>query len=278
MAQAEPLVPALTLELAYRLERAHVDFTRERLQGIREIPGNPSGVEIRIIDGAVAGRVAAIPSVDWMNMVMGLRAETEPKVAEILEPYVTGARNCWVETMPGALSPTLSKYLVQTGFTPLRFHVVLYGTPASARRPVTRDVDVRVAKPEEIETFLDLFLRGFEFPEAAREGAKVNMRHWRERGDWTLYIGSVAGKPAAAAVLYTAKGVGYMAAAGTAPESRGAGLQAAMLYRRIQDAAANGCDLIAGQSYWGTVSLRNQQRAGLQVGYTKIVWHRPGAA
>jgi GNAT superfamily N-acetyltransferase len=56
------------------------------------------------------------------------------------------------------------------------------------------------------------------------------------------------------------------------PDYRGRGCQAALLRRRIDDAAAAGCELVASQLPFGSGAQRNVERAGLRVACTKAIW------
>ena len=67
-------------------------------------------------------------------------------------------------------------------------------------------------------------------------------------------------------------GIGYLANAATVPGFRGRGCQTALLARRIADAAAAGCDLVAGQATFGSTSQRNMERMGLRPAVTVTTW------
>lgn len=77
---------------------------------------------------------------------------------------------------------------------------------------------------------------------------------------------------AGVAILFLAEGAGYMATAATAPQFRGRGIQSALLYHRIQAAAALGASWVTGHTDAYSISQRNMQRAGLLVGCTKAIW------
>ena len=80
------------------------------------------------------------------------------------------------------------------------------------------------------------------------------------------------GRPAAAATLYIADGVGYLADAATVPAVRGRGLHAALLQQRIRDASTAGVDFVfSGAEPFGT-SHRNMERAGLRLHFLRTKW------
>jgi GNAT superfamily N-acetyltransferase len=63
----------------------------------------------------------------------------------------------------------------------------------------------------------------------------------------------------------------YLAMAGTLPEFRGRGSQAALIHARIGAAAAAGCDLVVATAAFPSSSHRNLERCGLRTAYTKPV-------
>ncbi len=92
------------------------------------------------------------------------------------------------------------------------------------------------------------------------------------RPDWRLYLAYVDERPAAMGMLHIADGVGSLAGGGTRPDLRNRGAQTALIHRRIADAAAAGCELVASQCSPGTTSQANLERAGMRVACTKVWW------
>ena len=80
------MVTVLTNSLAYRIEQSEVDTLQSRLYGIRSIPANPLGVEIKRFGNATAFSVQNIPGPSF-NTVKGLTDEDEREEAGILEFY-----------------------------------------------------------------------------------------------------------------------------------------------------------------------------------------------
>ncbi|MBI1740484.1 MAG: GNAT family N-acetyltransferase, partial [Candidatus Koribacter versatilis] len=68
--------------------------------------------------------------------------------------------------------------------------------------------------------------------------------------------------------------------AGTLKDYRGRGLQTAMLERRIQVAAEAGCKYAVIVTLGGTTSMRNAERLGFRVAYSKatLIKQPPSAA
>ncbi len=56
----------------------------------------------------------------------------------------------------------------------------------------------------------------------------------------------------------------------TLPEYRGRGIQTAAIGRRLNQAIAHGCDLAAVVTLGNTTSMRNAERMGFTLAYTKV--------
>ena len=86
------------------------------------------------------------------------------------------------------------------------------------------------------------------------------------------YLAFVDGEPAGLGILHIADGVASMANGLTVPHLRGCGCQTALLYRRLADAAAAGCSLVASQYAPGSTSQNNQLRVGFRIAASKAWW------
>jgi hypothetical protein len=85
-----------------------------------------------------------------------------------------------------------------------------------------------------------------------------------------LYLAYVDGRPAATGELMVEGGVGWLSADTTLPQFQGRGLQRALQDWRLAVSVAEGCELAATESAPGSVSQRNQQRAGFWIAYTRV--------
>jgi len=63
-----------------------------------------------------------------------------------------------------------------------------------------------------------------------------------------------------------------LASALTRPESRGRGLQSALISRRVADAVAAGCDLVLSTAVPESQSEGNLRRLGFEVAYRQTIW------
>ena len=228
------------------LERVSNTFLLDWLAG-------KEGVELVAVGDAVAAVSRAEPELDFVNRVYGV----PPSLDIALAPYREAGLRAWIELPPG--HGQLERALLAIGAGRLDDHVVLAGPPV-APEP---ELDVREA---DAELFARTFVRAIGAPHSAR----ASIERWKAR----LYVGYVDGTPAGAAALTVREGVGWLANAGTIPEYRRRGVQTGLIRRRIRDAAAAGCTLIAAGTSDPT-SGRNLDRAGLREVYRKSVWRAP---
>lgn len=136
------------------------------------------------------------------------------------------------------------------------------------------DVRVVVVDPDDDATFATFGrtrMEAHELPAEVIEPAAADLGGWRHAAGATLYLVTVDGAPAATAALTVTDGIGYLADAATLPAFRGHGLQALLIRRRLDDAAAAGATVAASQAELAGTSHRNLQRAGLAGGFTKLV-------
>src|SRR5215216_58902 len=246
--------------LARRLEDVQNRFMLEWLAG--------TGAELERFGAAVAALDASRPELDFVNRVYGLWPEDAERVAEIAARYRERGVRAWFEPAPCAGFDELAGALHAVGAGQVGFHTVVYG--AASGRPLARIVDIN-STPEP-ELFADVLLRGHGVPEGARVRDRASVARWADLEAWRLYLARIGGEPAGAALLSLEADTGYLANASTLPEYRRRGVQTAVIARRIEDAAAAGCDAVCSGAAFGSPSQRNLQRAGLQVAYTKAVW------
>ena len=100
------------------------------------------------------------------------------------------------------------------------------------------------------------------------------MRTWRDNEPWRFYLARFEGEPAGAAVLDARGDIAIVGSASTRPALRGKRVQSALLHHRIGEARDLGVELLVGGAYFGTTSMRNQQRAGFDIAFTRGVWVR----
>jgi ribosomal protein S18 acetylase RimI-like enzyme len=177
------------------------------------------------------------------------------------------------EMIPGHYSANLGREMARLEFFQSGFHVSLIGDAGGAAVATDDRVAVeQVTAAGTMEDYLDAYVAGWGIPEKDQGQFKINVRPWLNQAGWSLYLGRLDGQPAAAATLYIADGVGYLADATTGPAFRRRGLQSALLRRRICDAGLAGADIVFSGAAPFSVSQRNMARAGMKMHFVRSLW------
>ena len=264
-----------TAELARRIRHAASDFTIGWVEGMRDLPGNPARVTVERFGGAVALACELLPNLDFVNTVHGLSSAEAGRVEDVTAFYRRQGLRGWTEVAPVSGIEPLLERLTAAGWAQIGFWGSFHGPAIAPSMP--GGVEVVEAGAEDMADFARMHLDGHEVPAGDRGPAEAAVRAWFGRPGWRLYLARVDGLPAATAALTVEGGLGYLANASTLPAMRGRGCQSALVARRIADAAAAGCDMVASLAEFGSGSQRNLERAGLRVAFTQAVWRmRPG--
>jgi hypothetical protein len=262
-------------EQVARIRRAASAFMVGWVEGMRDLPGNPARVHVERYGDVVALGCETLPDLDFVNTVHGLDPDAADRVDQVTAFYRRLGLRGWTEVAPGPGVEALMEQLSAAGWSQAGFWCSFHG-PAVAP-PASADVEVAEAGEADMAEVARLHLDGHEVPGEDRSTAEAAVRGWYGRPGWRLYLARVEGVPAASAALTIDGGLGYLANAATLPAMRGRGCQAALLSRRIADAAAAGCEAIGSLAEFGSGSHRNLERAGLRVAFTQAVWRmRPG--
>ena len=234
--------------------------------------GRTRDSEITAFGAARAVRTPERPEVDFLNTVHRLLPDDAERVPRIARHYGEAGIRPWLEVMPAPGFAELAAALVEAGGRQIGFLAMLErDLPAPPAGALPPGVSVEVVGSD-LDDFASVLPAGHGVPAEHLEDA---MRRTREAGGIAgarLYLARVEGVPAAAAVLFLAPPVAYLANASTLEPHRRRGCQTALIQRRLADAAAAGCPRAAVITDWGSQSHANVARAGFRGAYTKAVW------
>jgi hypothetical protein len=270
------LLPAMTRQLAQRIEQNDIDYSLSRLEGMQQVKGNPLRIEIKRYGNVNAFLIEAWPNVWYGNKVLGLEPSSEIHLDEIVDLFARHNLNFRFEIMPGNLNSSLASRLHKFRFCQMSFNTAVYGVPSLTTKVSSNEqLRVREIQPNEIDLFLDLYQDGFELPRL-NHNEREAVLSWLSRAKSNLYLclAQLDDIPAAVGVLYMENGIGLLADATTLPEFRSRGCHTAMIHHRIAQAEIQGCDLLTSFVEFGSTSHVNLERAGLRVAYTKSMWWR----
>lgn len=232
------------------------------------------GAEVHHFGPLTALRCPGMAARSFVNRIIGAADGCDEALTAALNWMREAGVPVRVDLSPVLGGELLLRRLSRDGFSALGFQSALYMTARTNATPV-ETVEIRPACDQATFAFAADAL-----PLCFEETDPVWVQWLTDsiwatfgRPDWRTYVAFVDGSPAGFGQLHLAGGVGSLALAGTLHAFRGRGVQTALIHRRIADAVAAGCDLIAAQTGNGTDSQRNMERAGLRLAYTKAEYY-----
>jgi GNAT superfamily N-acetyltransferase len=245
--------------LIRRLEAVVDSFAVARLEALAEAE-NAFDLRIARFGDSVAPAAPDAPELDFVNRISLSHLDGE-RVEQILDHYEALGVRPWLEP-----SPELELALPR-GVELLGSQAVLYATATAGsdcEGPAVPEAGDHVGVAR-------LLLQAFGAPGDAVDTNAAPLAVATERCGGRFYTVEIDARPAAAAILTVCGDDAYLAMAGTLPEFRGCGCQAALIRARIADAAASGCELVVATAAFPSSSHRNLERCGLRTAYTKPV-------
>lgn len=267
------------VDLARRIERAERALIEEATVALGRL-----GTQVLVLP--LAGGVAACSGADSpLTKVAGLGFEGSPGDDELQRVEVAfHARGAAVQVELASLAEAgIAERLTSRGYALAGFeNVLVRAVRADERWRERADVAVEIGADEELESWLDVLVTAFatpdgqgvaapeSFPRAALE--RVVRAMCGARGV-TRYAARLAGATAGGATLRVddATRVAQLCGAGTHPEHRRRGVQAALLERRLADAARAGCELAVVTTAPGSKSQENAHRMGFELAYVRAI-------
>ncbi|MFC3491601.1 GNAT family N-acetyltransferase [Glycomyces rhizosphaerae] len=250
------------------VEQAEAVITRKAELDFTAIAVEDPNATLRRFGAAAATRLPTLPQRVPYNKVRGYRSADRRALKEVLEFYAEQALLPAVEVWAGDATTELHHTLLDAGLAPSTPTVTLHARPrpeAAAPQAAVQEVGLND------ERYLEVLYGGYETPASdvvfrrmlAIEHSTPGLRR---------YVALIDGHPAAAGSLFTHNKVGYFAGAATLPKYRRRGCQAALIDRRLADAAAEGSDLVVVTAAFGSPSHDNLARHGFGITHTRTIW------
>jgi len=235
-----------------RIESAYVAHFAERQAAIRD-----AGAIVREIPGAVLFAARGRPHVEWMNVALASANPTPDLLDRIRAFFREQGLPTRLETLAGE----------PPGFD-LQGEMFILFMIAGAPVPAPPDVVVKRADRATFANFADLYVASFGRPDILRSDPD----DWIGLENWRFYTAEIDGLPAGAAMLSLHGDAAYLASAATLPAMRRHGVHAALLRRRVEDAAEAGCSIVFARAAPGGAGASGLMRAGLQLSHRKQIW------
>jgi GNAT superfamily N-acetyltransferase len=171
--------------------------------------------------------------------------------------------------------PPLLEMLKQRSYVMAELNNVLFRRLAeddqNEANETSVEITIRQGYAHEAQAFSDIVVRSF-FPDGGEpEGFAEMIAPIYQAEGAILYVAEIGGKAVACAagLIIPGRRIIALFGAGTLPEFRRRGLQTALLRRRMDAAQKAGCEYAVIVTQGGTTSMRNAERLGFRVAYSK---------
>jgi GNAT superfamily N-acetyltransferase len=219
------------------------------------------------LGGVIVLRPDEAPLSPMVNRVGGLGID-EPATEDAVDAALAAIGDdvsCYVSVAPEARPDALTDWLRNRGLEPSWGWMAFRRGVDDVPEPSTSLRVVRVGRAE-APAFGHVVATGYALPDAVASWAGDA----HELG-WDCWLALDGDRPAAAAGVFIAEGVGYLGFAATLPEHRGKGGQNALLAARIRHAREAGCDVVVTE----TGELREDRPSSsyrniLRSGFTEV--------
>lgn len=163
-------------------------------------------------------------------------------------------------------------------------HVLGMRLPAGDGPSGSSPADIEVARVDNAansDEWVEVLVEGFSVPDVTGTGVtgesfpadvlRETFSNYRDLDRFHRYLARLDGRTAGGGGLYLGGGIGILCGAATLAACRRRGVQAALLHRRLADAAAAGCDLAVITTAPGSRSQQNAQRQGFALLYARAI-------
>ena len=269
-------------DLARRIEAAECGLVEEYAAAVAR---RKSGGVVFVC--GLAGGVAACSGPDSpLTKVVGLGFGGMPGEDELARVEAEfAARGAAVQVELCALAESgIAERLTRRGYALVGLENVLgreLDGRAAWREP--REIAIERSGPAELDSWIEIVVEAFAEPDAqgvashesfGHDEMRQSVRDMAATSGFVRYLARRAGEPAGAASLRTSAGIAQLCGAGTLPAHRRRGVQAALLERRLADAARAAGELAVVTTLPGSKSQANVQRHGFELLYARAILRR----
>lgn len=260
----------MTDDFAQRIERVELDDYLSRLRAFHEQPCNPRGIEFRRFGQAMGLMARGEPLNSAFNRIMLFGTRDIGLLDEIFQWYQDSGIRWRIDLVPHLCRRELLAALAERGWYQCQFQHCLYGLPPFPAVSVASGMHVDMIDATQMSQWAAVYQEGFGVPEEARSGGAEYLSLQFSDTCWRLYGAWQESRLVAVGTLYLGDQGASLGGGTTLPMYRGRGCQTALVERRLADAAAAGCGIVTSQA--GGSSLRNMERCGMRLAYTKVMW------
>lgn len=195
------------------------------------------------IGGARCLRSPGAPDVPMLNRVLGLGVGREVDDGQLDRIETAMAGTSFYVAVSRDADPTLDARLAERGFD-VGWGWMLFERPPVDPEQTDTTLVVRRAAEVDRDAWAGVVGAAYGLPPALAGWVASTLSHPR----WTGFLALDGDEPVAAAALWVDGEAAYFGFAGTLPEHRGKGGQAALFTARIEDALARGCTTLVTET------------------------------
>ena len=235
--------------------------------------GSPGAVE-RVAGGYAIYCGAGNPVTQAVGL--GLHGPVSAEEFDKLEEfYFSRNEPVRVETCPLADAALFEQYKFRNYFVSEFSNVMVRPVVDGKRPPLPAGLDIRVAKPDELDLWVLTVAQGFAENYPVTQELLSVMKMFAVGKNTECYLARIDGRVVGGATLALRGRIAGLFGASTLPEFRKRGVQTALLHLRLQRAAEKGCTLAMSLAQLGSNSQRNITRLGFHTLYTRVKFERP---
>lgn len=263
-------------ELVWRLRGAEQAYNQHYLSVVANIDGNPLKADFEETPWGAICHMSGSPNDNVFNRASASGPGMLDDVEKIEKSFEVRGVQPNLELSAGDLKGEggLENFgkLVSRGYRVCAIEGIFHAEASVEFAPPSDKIEVlRVTEHEDIKTFLDVYLQGWDYPESARKDWRSSgPRLWNDE-KFSAFLASINGRPAGCAQLYIHDGVGYYADACVIKEERRQGCQRALFDARLKALRAAGCELVFSIAEFGSQSASNMESFGLRM--ATELWH-----
>ena len=199
----------------------------------------------------------------YYNRVIGLDAETLPRLDEMIAWYHNEGRACHVSLTPERATPAVLERLAERGFGLVGMEC-FFAIHCDAIGPPTSDIEARRARREDMDAVYDLW----ETPDDPIDPEVRAMRREAHfASEFAIYLAFLDGEPVAMATAYLSHGVSWLGNANTFEQKERRGCHLALLQHRLWYGKQSGCVWTITDTDFDSISHRNAERVGMRMAF-----------
>jgi GNAT superfamily N-acetyltransferase len=268
-----------SVQLAARIEQAEARLTTSVVRAVMD--NAPSSQALIEVLGAGVAAYAGPSSP--MNKLIGVGFEALPDEATLAETEASfAARAEPLQAEVATLAdPAFAALLTRRGYQLRNFENVSGRRLGVGERwPSDRELRIELLRPDDAEAWVDAVITAFQHPDLqgvaaeelpSREALESALGTWARAPGFLRYSAWLGDQLAGVATLRIDDQIAQLCGAATLPAFRRRGIQAALLQRRLSDAAEARCELSVVTTQPGSKSQENVARQGFALLYARAI-------